>query len=94
MLVANHLGVLSLVNLALLFLYAGRNNLLLWMTNWSHSKSILLHHWIAAIAVLQAILHSLLYLYAYVKAGKHAAESKLPYRHGGIIGGYRTHSGL
>jgi hypothetical protein len=86
MLVANRLGVLSFANLPLVFLYAGRNNLLLWMTNWSHSTFILLHRWVAAIATLQAMLHSLTYLYAYVKAGKHAAESKLPYWYWGIIG--------
>jgi hypothetical protein len=86
MLVGNRLGLLSFANLPLVFLYAGRNNLLLWLTNWSHSTFILLHRWIAAIATLQAILHSLIYLYAYVKAGTHAEESKLPYWYWGIIG--------
>jgi hypothetical protein len=86
MLVSNRLGLLSFANLPLVFLYAGRNNILLWITNWSHSTFLLLHRWIAAIATLQAILHSLIYLYVYVKNGTHSSESKLPYWYWGVIG--------
>ncbi|KAF1940309.1 ferric reductase-like protein transmembrane component 4 [Clathrospora elynae] len=86
MLVSNRLGLLSFANLPLVFLYAGRNNFLLWLTNWSHSTFILLHRWIAGISTLQAILHSLVYLHKYVKDGTHAEESKLPYWYWGIIG--------
>jgi ferric reductase like protein/FAD binding domain-containing protein len=85
MLISNRLGLLSFANLPLVFLYAGRNNILLWITNWSHSTFLLLHSWIAAIATLQAILHSIIYLYVYVKAGTHNSESKLPYWYWGII---------
>ena len=86
MLISNRLGLLSFANLPLVFLYAGRNNPLLWLTNWSHSTFILLHQWIAAIATLQAVLHSIIYLHVYVKAGTHAEESKLPYWYWGIVG--------
>lgn len=85
MLISNRLGLLSFANLPLVFLYAGRNNILLWISDWSHSTFLLLHRWIAAIATLQAILHSILYLYAYVKAGTHSSESKLPYWYWGVI---------
>lgn len=85
MLVANRLGLLSFANLPLVFLYAGRINILIWITDWSHSTFLLLHRWIAGIATLQAILHSAVYLYVYVKAGTHSAESKLPYWYWGII---------
>jgi Ferric reductase like transmembrane component len=86
MLISNRLGLLSFANLPLVFLYAGRNNILLWITNWSHSTFLLLHRWIAAIATLQAILHSIIYLYVYVKAGTHSSESKEPYWYWGIVG--------
>lgn len=86
MLISNRIGLLSFANLPLVFLYAGRNNILLWITNWSHSTFLLLHRWIAAIATLQAILHSIIYLYVYVKARTHSSESKLPYWYWGIIG--------
>ncbi|KAH9868177.1 hypothetical protein J1614_007249 [Plenodomus biglobosus] len=85
MLVSNRLGVLSFANMPLLFLYAGRNNLLLWLTDWSHSTFLILHRWIAAIATLQAILHSILYLEAFLRAGTHASEAKEPYWYWGII---------
>ncbi|KAL0936040.1 ferric-chelate reductase [Colletotrichum truncatum] len=85
MLVSNRLGLLSFANLPLVFLYAGRNNLLLWLTDWSHSTFLLIHRWIAAIATLQAILHSLIYLDVYVKNGTHASESKEPYWYWGVI---------
>ncbi|KAL8691051.1 MAG: hypothetical protein Q9218_003635 [Villophora microphyllina] len=81
----NRLGVLSFANIALLFLYAGRNNVLLWMTNWSHGTFLLLHRWVAWIATLQAVLHSAIYLHIYLHDGTHASESKLPYWIWGII---------
>lgn len=84
--VTNRLGVLSFANIPLLFLYAGRNNFLLWLTNWSHGTFLLLHRWVAWIATLQAILHSAIYLEIYVHDGTHASESKLPYWIWGIVG--------
>lgn len=38
--VGNRFGVLRFANLPLVVLYAGRNNVLLWLTNWSHSTSL------------------------------------------------------
>ena len=75
----NRLGVLSFANIPLLFLYAGRNNILLRLTNWSHGTFLLLHRWVAWIATLQAVLHSAIYLEKYVHTGDHATESQLPY---------------
>ncbi|KAL8726391.1 MAG: hypothetical protein Q9166_006742 [cf. Caloplaca sp. 2 TL-2023] len=83
--VTNRLGVLSFANIPLLFLYAGRNNVLLWLTNWSHGTFLLLHRWVAWIATLQAILHSAIYLEMYVHDGTHASESKLPYWVWGVV---------
>ncbi len=82
---SNRFGVLSFANLVLLFLYAGRNNVLLWLTNWSHGTFLLMHRWVAWIATLQAILHSAIYLHIYLHNGTHASESKLPYWIWGII---------
>ncbi|CAL8577141.1 hypothetical protein XPA_002986 [Xanthoria parietina] len=83
--VTNRMGVLSFANIPLLFLYAGRNNVLLWLTNWSHGTFLLLHRWVAWIATLQAILHSAIYLEIYVHGGTHASEAKLPYWIWGIV---------
>ncbi|KAL8932296.1 MAG: hypothetical protein Q9216_006894 [Gyalolechia sp. 2 TL-2023] len=83
--VTNRLGVLSFANIPLLFLYAGRNNVLLWLTNWSHGTFLLLHRWVAWIATIQAVLHSAIYLEMYIHTDTHASESKLPYWIWGIV---------
>jgi hypothetical protein len=57
---SNRTGVLSFANLPLLILYAGRNNVLLWVTNWSHSTFLLLHRYVAWICTLQAVVHSIM----------------------------------
>lgn len=64
--IANRAGHLSFVNLSLTFLFALRNNPLLWLTSWSHSTFLLLHRWIAVICVIQAAVHSVLYVDKYI----------------------------
>jgi hypothetical protein len=81
----NRMGVLSFANLPLVILYAGRNNILLWLTNWSHGTFLLLHRYLAFICTLEAALHSAIFLQIYVKSGEHAVESKMAYWIWGII---------
>ena len=81
----NRFGVLSFANIPLVVLYAGRNNVLLRLTNWSHGTFLLLHRWVAWIATLQAVLHSTIYLRIYVHDGTHASESQLPYWAWGVV---------
>ncbi|KAL4899615.1 hypothetical protein BDW74DRAFT_188995 [Aspergillus multicolor] len=83
--VSNRTGVLAFANIPLLVLYSSRNNVLLWVTNWSHGTFLLLHRWIAFIAVLEACIHSAIYLHIYVVDGDHTSESKLPYWFWGIV---------
>jgi hypothetical protein len=84
-LVGNRAGALSLVNLALSVLYAGRNNLLISLTDWSQTTYLLLHRWVAGISTLQAIIHSIIYLWNYLESGEHATEAKLDYWVWGVI---------
>ena len=58
-------GTLAFALAPLVFLFASRNNILLWMTNWSHSTFLLLHRWVARLFALQVLLHSLLALPLY-----------------------------
>jgi hypothetical protein len=83
--VGNRTGALSLVNIAIAVLYAGRNNVLISLTNWSHTTFLLLHRWVASIATLQACIHSAIYLYNYMESGEHATEAKLDYWVWGVI---------
>lgn len=77
--VANRTGVLSFANLPLVFLYAGRNNILLSVTNWNHNTFLLLHRWIASIATLQAVVHSAIYLQNRLDSAAYSMEATTPY---------------
>ncbi|CAK1367593.1 unnamed protein product [Cercospora beticola] len=83
--VANRTGVLSFANIPILVLYAGRNNFLLWITDWQHTTFMALHSWVAFLSTIEAVLHSIIYLRIYVHLGTHATESRLPYWYWGII---------
>jgi hypothetical protein len=85
--VANRAGVLSFANLPLLILYSGRNNVLLWLTNWSHATFLLLHRWVALICMIQACLHSVMWLHIHVAYYQdHSEVAVIPYWYWGIIG--------
>ncbi|WWC86294.1 uncharacterized protein L201_001167 [Kwoniella dendrophila CBS 6074] len=85
--IANRTGALSFANLPLLTLFSGRNDLLLWLTNWSYSTFILLHKTVGVIATLEACLHSAIYLQIYLGKGleHYKEESKAPYWIMGIL---------
>ncbi|KAI1474027.1 putative rerric reductase like transmembrane component [Daldinia eschscholtzii] len=83
--VANRMGMLSFANFALLVLYAGRNNILLSITDWSYSTFLLLHRWIAIICTLEACVHASIYLKAYLALGEFATEMKKTYWIWGIV---------
>ncbi|EFQ33687.1 ferric reductase like transmembrane component [Colletotrichum graminicola] len=82
---ANRTGVLSFANVPLLILYAGRNNFLYWLTDWTQSTFMVMHRWTAYLCTLQAIMHSIVWLRIYVVLGWHDSESKLAYWVWGII---------
>ena len=47
-------GEIGYAILPLVILFAGRNNVLLYVTNWSHATYMLLHRWVARIFAAQA----------------------------------------
>lgn len=72
-------GVYAYIMAPLLFLFAGRNNILLWLTSWSHSTFLVLHRWIARIFTLQAILHSVIAVHVYRADGMYKMQLSMPY---------------
>lgn len=78
-------GVLAFALAPLVVLLSGRNNILLWCTNWSHSTYMILHRWVARIFGLQVILHSLTELILYKRNGGLATEQVAPYWIWGIV---------
>jgi hypothetical protein len=79
-------GVYAYIMAPLLFLFAGRNNMLLWLTSWSHSTFLVLHRWIARVFTLQAILHSVVAVRVYRVDGMYDAQLKMPYWIWGCVG--------
>lgn len=78
-------GVLAFALAPLVILLSGRNNVLLWCTNWSHSTYMLLHRWVARIFALQVILHSITELELYRRMGELATEQVSEYWIWGIV---------
>ncbi|KAI1749487.1 ferric-chelate reductase [Xylaria castorea] len=68
-------GVLAFCHMPVLFLFSSRNNILLWLTNWSHSTYMLLHRWIACLFLFQTLLHSIFALVLYKNTGSYATSS-------------------
>ncbi|KAI0188322.1 ferric-chelate reductase [Xylaria flabelliformis] len=78
-------GVLAFCNMPVLFLFSSRNNILLWLTNWSHSTYMLLHRWIARLVLFQALLHSIFALVLYKNTGSYATSSLTEWWIWGIV---------
>lgn len=55
------MGFLSIAQLPMIWVFAARNNLLLWLTGWSYATYNRFHRWIATISVALAIGHSIGY---------------------------------
>lgn len=70
--IANRTGIIAMALAPLTILFAGRNNILLWLTNWNHGTYLLLHRWIARIFTLHVVIHSVGYLAVYVANGSYA----------------------
>lgn len=82
--VGNRTGTLSLVNMSIAILFAGRNNILIAVTGWSQTTFLTLHRWTARVAALQAVVHSIAYTLAYFEPGNggvtgYAAEAAKPF---------------
>jgi predicted ferric reductase len=59
--IADRTGIIAVSNLPLLFTFAMRNNVLLWMTGWSFATFSKFHRWAARVATVEAIFHSIGY---------------------------------
>ncbi|KAI0077231.1 hypothetical protein K474DRAFT_1707531 [Panus rudis PR-1116 ss-1] len=65
---ADRTGIMSFANLPLVWLFAGRNDILLWLTGWSFSTFNVFHRYAARIATVQGILHSIAYTVIYYQS--------------------------
>ncbi|TLD03965.1 hypothetical protein PgNI_11403 [Pyricularia grisea] len=84
--IGNRAGSMAMGNAAALFLFSARNNVLLWLTDWSHGTFLLLHRWLGVWTILLTVVHSCLLLATYVEYGDYAMELARLYWHWGIVG--------
>lgn len=61
MYISDRCGSAAYANLALVWLFAGRNNVFLWATGWSFTTFNLFHKHVARIATIEAIVHASVY---------------------------------
>ncbi|SEI32412.1 YALIA101S02e16930g1_1 [Yarrowia lipolytica] len=82
--IANRSGGMAVTQVPWIFLFAGRNNILMWMTGWGFDTFNVFHRWIARMCVLHSLIHTIAYAmsahkYNFLEAGLH-----LPYFKWGI----------
>lgn len=59
--VSDRTGIISLANFPLVWLFGMRNDFLMWLTGWGFGTYNAFHRWVARVATLQAVVHSLGY---------------------------------
>jgi predicted ferric reductase len=59
--IADRSGIIAFTQLPMIYLFAGRNNLLLFLTGWSYDRFIVAHKWISRTMFFHSMVHSLAY---------------------------------
>ncbi|KAF4972129.1 hypothetical protein FZEAL_9661 [Fusarium zealandicum] len=62
-------GIISFANFPLIWLFGMRNNVLMWLTGWEFGTYNNFHRWVARIATVQAIVHSVGYTLLILEEG-------------------------
>lgn len=72
-LLADRTGIIASALVPMLILFAGRNNILQWITGWSFATYIQYHKWVARVVVLLVIIHSVAFTIIFVKQGRYTS---------------------
>jgi predicted ferric reductase len=67
--VSDRTGIISLANFPLVWLFGMRNDALMWVTGWGFGTYNAFHRWVARVATLQAVIHSLGYTVMILESG-------------------------
>ncbi|KAF2864728.1 ferric reductase like transmembrane component-domain-containing protein [Massariosphaeria phaeospora] len=67
--VSDRTGIISLANFPLIWLFGTRNNTLMWLTGWGFGTYNNFHRWVARVATVQAVVHSVGYTVMIVDPG-------------------------
>ncbi|RFN47481.1 ferric reductase transmembrane component 5 [Fusarium flagelliforme] len=60
--VSDRTGIISFANFPLIWLFGMRNNIVIWLTGWDFKTYNNFHRWVARIATVQAVVHSIGYI--------------------------------
>jgi hypothetical protein len=67
--ITDRAGVLALSQIPLLIAFAGRNNILIWLTGYHYSTFNVWHKWVARMCTVHVFIHSVVYSSYYVERG-------------------------
>ena len=59
--VSDRTGIISFANFPLIWLFGTRNNFVSWVTGWDFPTCTNFHRWVARVATVQAVVHSVGY---------------------------------
>ncbi|KAF1994177.1 ferric-chelate reductase-like protein [Amniculicola lignicola CBS 123094] len=79
--VSDRTGIISLMNFPLIWLFGTRNNTFIWLTGWGFGTYNNFHRWVARVATLQAVVHSVGYTAIIVQSDGWAHLSKYFHKH-------------
>lgn len=68
--IGDRVGLLAIAQLPLAWIFATRNDPLLWITGWSYATYSRFHRWVARICMFDVIIHSVSYSIYTWKAGE------------------------
>jgi predicted ferric reductase len=96
--VSDRAGFLAIAQLPMIWLFATRNDPFLWLTGWTFATYNRFHRWIARIATVQAIIHSIgytVYSFYYMPDGSNYRESWTEeyWYCGGIVSQFQSWAG-
>ncbi|KAJ5114256.1 hypothetical protein NUU61_000015 [Penicillium alfredii] len=74
---ADRTGIMSFANIPLIWLFGGRNNILMWATGWSFATFNIFHRHVARMATVQGVVHSLLYGVIYIRSDEDTLEGTI-----------------
>lgn len=80
---ADRTGIISFCHFPPLFLFAGRNNMMIWATGWSFETFNVYHRWIARGMVMHAVIHSV--AYSLLVVGTYKAQYAYAYWVWGVV---------
>lgn len=82
---ADRSGIMAVSQIPFIFLFAGRNNILLWLTGWSYQTFNAYHKWTSRVMWALAVVHGVTYTVTSVRSGDLSEEYAETYWRWGVV---------